>query len=75
LASELELMTTFGQYQDAVAMALRQRPGMRKGQTFYNVLLELEPELAERLVGTADDPFYDDAKLPDFLVRVAQTLH
>jgi hypothetical protein len=65
---------TFGQYQEAVAVSMRQRHGLRKGQTFYNVLRELEPELAEQLAGTAEDPYYDDSKLPDFLARVAQTL-
>ena len=67
-------MTTFAQYQVAVAVSMRERRGLRKGQTFYNVLCELEPGVAEGLVGTADDPFYDDGKLPDFLARVAQTL-
>ena len=45
-----------------------------QGQTFVDVLVELEPQLAQRLTGTADDPFYDDGKLPGFLVRVAEEL-
>lgn len=53
---------------------MRERRGLRKGQTFFNVLHELEPELADRLTGTADDPFYDDGKLPGFLLRVADAL-
>jgi hypothetical protein len=65
---------TFAQYQDAVAVALRERRGLRKGQTFFNVLREFEPELADRLIGTAVDPFYNDAKLPEFVLRVAQEL-
>jgi hypothetical protein len=65
---------TFAQYQDAVAIALRERRGLRKGQTFFNVLRELAPELADRLIGTAVDPFYNDAKLPEFVLRVAQEL-
>jgi hypothetical protein len=67
-------MTTFAQYQKAVEVAMRERRGLRKGQTFFNVLLEIEPELAERLTGTADDPFYNDGKLPGFLLRVAEEL-
>lgn len=53
---------------------MRERRGLRRGQAFFDVLSELEPELAERLTGTADDPFYDDSKLPAFLLRVAEEL-
>jgi hypothetical protein len=67
-------VTTFAQYQRAVQIAMRERRGLRKGQTFVDVLVELEPQLAQRLTGTADDPFYDDGKLPGFLVRVAEAL-
>jgi hypothetical protein len=34
----------------------------------------LEPELADRLVGTSDAPFYTDGKLPEFVLRVAEEL-
>jgi hypothetical protein len=67
-------VTAFAQYQRAVEVAMRERRGLRKGQTFVDVLVELEPQLAQRLTGTADDPFYDDGKLPGFLVRVAEAL-
>jgi hypothetical protein len=67
-------MTTFGEYQRAVKVAIRERRGLREGQAYFDVLLELEPELAQRLTGTADDPFYDDGKLPAFLLRVAEEL-
>ena len=67
-------VTTFAQYQRAVEVAMRERRGLRKGQTFFNVLLQLEPELAERLTRTADDPFYNDGKLPGFLLRVSEEL-
>lgn len=53
---------------------MHERHGLRKGQTFFNVLLELEPELAQRLTRTPDDPFYNDAKLPEFVLRVAEAL-
>ena len=67
-------LTTFVQYQHAVEVELRQRPGLRKGQAFFNVLLQLEPDVAHRLMGTAEDPFYDDGKLPEFLIRVVEEL-
>jgi hypothetical protein len=53
---------------------MRERRGQRKGQAFFNVLYEMEPELAHRVIGTDADPFYDDGKLPDFLLRVAEEL-
>jgi hypothetical protein len=67
-------MTTFAEYQKAVGVAMRERRGLRKGQAFFNVLQEMEPELADRITSSADDPFYDDGKLPEFLLRVAETL-
>ena len=66
--------TTFGQYLQAVEVEMRERRGMRKGQTFFNVLLELQPQLAHCLEHTADDPFYNDRKLPEFLLRVGEAL-
>jgi hypothetical protein len=66
--------TTIAQYLEAVEVAMRERRGLRKGQTFFNVLRELEPQLADDLAGTADDPFYNDGKLPGFLLRVAEAL-
>lgn len=53
---------------------MRERRGLRKGQAFFNVLREMEPELANGLNGTADDPFYNDGKLPRFLLRVVEAL-
>jgi hypothetical protein len=67
-------MTTLDQYLEAVAVATRERHGLRRGQTFFNVLSEIEPELASRLTGAPDDPFYNDGKLPGFLLRVAEAL-
>jgi hypothetical protein len=67
-------MTSFDQFQHAVEVALRERSGVRKGRAYFDVLLELEPELANRLAETDDDPFYDDDKLPAFLSRVAHEL-
>jgi hypothetical protein len=67
-------VTTLAQYLAAVKVTMRERRGQRKGQAFFNVLYEMEPELAHRVIGTDADPFYDDGKLPDFLLRVAEEL-
>lgn len=73
-ARPLRRATTLAQYLEAVEVEMQQRRGMRKGQTFFNVLLELEPQVARRLEHTADDPFYNDANLPHFLVRIGEAL-
>lgn len=39
---------------------LEKNPTYRKGQLFFNALLELHPEIANSLIGTSIDPFYDD---------------
>jgi hypothetical protein len=46
-------MTTFGEYQHAVDVARRERSGLRKGQAYFNVLVDLEPEIVQRLAETA----------------------
>lgn len=38
----------------------------RKGQTYFNVLTKLHPELAEEVRGSKIDPFYNDERLPEF---------
>ena len=49
-------------------------PGLneRKGQAFFNELLVVRPDIAERVRGTVLDPFYQDARLPEFLSFVAK---
>lgn len=42
-------------------------PDWRLGQSFFNVLREVRPDLAERVRGTKVDPFYVDDKVTDFL--------
>ena len=34
----------------------------RKGQTLFNALYEIYPELADEMRGTQFDPFYDDSR-------------
>lgn len=49
---------------------LKERPGLRHGQTAFNALARVHPRLANALRGTHDDPFYDDNRLPRFFARV-----
>lgn len=39
----------------------------RLGQTYFNVLVELRPEIAEEIRGTDLDAFFDNDKLPAML--------
>lgn len=48
--------------------------GYRKGQVYYNTLQEMYPELANKIVGTYLDPYYDDRILPDFCTWVYNEL-
>jgi hypothetical protein len=46
----------------------RQRhPGYRRGQAAFNLMLEIAREQAERLRGTAYDPFYNDQVVDRFV--------
>lgn len=62
---------TFEDYLDAVSEAMATYPLWRAGQTYFNVLFELRPDISEGHIRAQPlDPFYDDRKLPGFLVLV-----
>jgi hypothetical protein len=42
----------------------------RFGQTCYNVLYDLDPDLATSIAGTHIDPYHFDERVPEFLKRV-----
>lgn len=46
-------------------------PSYRAGQHAFNVLADRRPDLAERIRGSEDDPFYLDERLPRFYAAVA----
>ncbi len=54
--------------------SFKQSCGERKGQAYFNALYETNIELAESIVGTDIDPFYDDAKVVPFLNKVTEFL-
>lgn len=43
----------------------------RVGQKAFNDLHAIDPEIADLIRGTTDDPFYDDSRLDRFHLRVA----
>lgn len=68
---------TYVDYLSAVATALVNRdnrldrkhgaPAWRVGQTHFNVLWQLRPDLADAARGTQLDPFHRDDRVPAFL--------
>ena len=61
---------TLDEYLQAVADAPASHPDWREGQTFYNVVRNLRPDLAQQLADIAAtdlDPYTVDARLPAFL--------
>ena len=49
---------------------MHQRPGLRLGQSAYNALFAIHPDLARSVIARDMDPFYDDNRLPAFLAYV-----
>lgn len=50
-----------------VAATMRAHPSWRYGQTWFNVVHGMYPEIAEKVRASALDPFYVDALVPVFL--------
>ena len=44
--------------------------GLRKGQSYMNALMEINPAVYSSVTATEVDPFYDDAKIPRFLACI-----
>lgn len=51
----------------AVEEARKQYPRWRSGQTYFNVLADVRPDLSEELRASALDPFHGDDRIPMFL--------
>jgi hypothetical protein len=45
-------------------------PHWRMGQTYFNVLNDVRPDIAELVRGGKDDPYYDDINIGGFLIFV-----
>jgi hypothetical protein len=58
-------------YIEAVSHAIRVNPTWRIGQAYFNVLDDMEPEIARRVQGSPLDPFYNDSRITAFLEQVA----
>lgn len=59
--------TTFDDYILAVKAAEVDHSGFERcGQSAFNVLYKLRPDLSEQVRGTHIDPFYDTSNLSNF---------
>lgn len=62
---------TFSQYLRLVVLAKEANPSWRTGQTYFNVLDNVRPDLADKICGTAIDPFHRDCVLAAFLGQIS----
>lgn len=70
------MSTPFADYLDAVNRARAEHPEWRYGQTAFNVLYQINPELADSVRGTHCDPFHraESDICPAFWGRVSEGL-
>jgi hypothetical protein len=57
----------FHEYLGEVVQALNKFESWRVGQTYFNVLYRVRPDLSEAIRGTHLDPFHNDDEVPKFL--------
>jgi hypothetical protein len=57
---------TFEEFTLRVTLAQVRNPSWRAGQTAFNVLWDMRPDLSEQVRSTSLDPFYVDERLPEF---------
>jgi len=65
-------MPTFSDYLQVVNEWYRQHSYWRMGQAYFNVLYSQQPEMADQIRGGVLDPFYNDRRIPEFLVFVEE---
>lgn len=63
-------MITYSDYIIRVGKALRDNPGWRAGQAYFNVLNDVDPESANKIRGTQRDPFHQDSRLDSFMLHL-----
>jgi hypothetical protein len=60
----------FEKYLKAVQSAQIKNIHWRSGQLYFNVLYDIDKELADSIRGGELDPFHRDDKIPEFLAHV-----
>lgn len=61
-------------YFTDVLRATNEHPTWRLGQTYFNVLHQKRPDLADKIRGTYLDPFYSNGAIPAFLKWLVDAL-
>lgn len=62
---------SMAEYLRIVATVSARTADWRAGQTYFNVLTEVKPALAEKVRGSMVDPFHQDSRIADFLVFIS----
>ena len=65
-------LSEFSEYFKTVSSMVVEHPEWRIGQTYFNVLLDFYPNIAEEVRGTEFDPFYQDGQIEKFLAFVCE---
>ena len=58
---------------DAARM-VAQNPELRFGQAMWNIAHDKKPDVVRPLVGTEYDPFYDNSRVNDFIVKLRELI-
>lgn len=64
---------TYDEYKAAVSQYQKENPTYRLGQCHFNVLADHFPALYDEVRGSHIDPFFDDDKVPAFLLWLQLT--
>jgi hypothetical protein len=73
LSDEVPAQSDFGVFRRFVELECGRHRNWREGQTAFNLLYILRPDLSEQIRGDVQlDPFYVDGKLPAFWAWVEQ---
>ena len=62
------------QYYFTKLTATPRREHIRAGQHAFNILADIDKEVADKIRGSQFDPFHHDDNLPPFLIKVAELL-
>ena len=65
-------MISYQAYLTLAHMNADKPPEQRAGQFMFNMLNLLRPDLANRIRGTGEDPFYEDVRIPLMLAWLAE---
>lgn len=66
---------TYADFLEKSIRASLRNPHWRLGQTFFNVLVEVRPDLSEQIRSSKLDPFYRDERVQEFLEFVRANWH